>query len=948
MSKKQSYKSNRASEWKVGDASQKSLTRETLLKTGISIGAVIIGSTTIGYFQLMSRFTTESLSQVEKYALLRAERESNIFTMAQDNHVILKQALLDRLKSSEGRDLQKEFDERLSARPDGTVRNRSDTFDVKKMPGIFLGQNVKIDADMQRRVVTYFDITQSYGSAWYNRFLNTYIQIPENGIVIYMPDSNWAENAPSDKSFRVTADESFYITDKAHNPQRETVWSGIYYDSVLKNWMASCVTPVDFNGRHIATLGHDILISDLQNRTIQDTLEGTYSLIFRADGRLVAHPHLMDKIRESQGKYNISESQDVHLRNLFKLVTERSTNQVILDNPDGDAYLAITKIKGPDWYFVTVFPKSLLAQRAFNAARILLLVGIASLLIEIMVIFYILRNQLSAPLAKLMGATESIAAGNLDIELDVNRQDELGRLAFLFNKMAQQLRESFTTLAKTNEDLESRVEERTADLKKAIQVADAANHAKSDFLANMSHELRTPLNGILGYAQILARSPTLVERDRRGIQIIDRCGSHLLTLINDVLDLSKIEANKLEIHPHPANLPLLLQSVVEICRIKAEQKGLDFLYEPPSDLPTGILVDEKRLRQVLINLLGNAVKFTEKGQVTLRITVVAKPESLVGENAVRTLCFQIEDTGVGMTAEQLQKIFIPFEQVGNTKKQSEGTGLGLSISQKIVETMGGNIRVRSQQEVGSVFEFDIDCPLAEAWAQTNAIAYRQNIIAYEGDCKTILVLDDSWENRSVILHLLEPLGFTVLEACDGNEGLLQAAQHQPDLIIIDLVMPGMDGWEFLKQLRQSEKLKDAIAVVSSANVFERDRQRSLDAGGTDFLPKPVRAEELYDMLAKHLDLTWIEEESNIPIAQPKTSITTLIPPISELAILLDYAKKGQIKGLQEELDKLAQVDETYQPFVEHLSQAAKGFNIQKIRQFLQESIHKPALNSSKR
>jgi CheY-like chemotaxis protein len=359
------------------------------------------------------------------------------------------------------------------------------------------------------------------------------------------------------------------------------------------------------------------------------------------------------------------------------------------------------------------------------------------------------------------------------------------------------------------------------------------------------------------------------------------------------------------------------------------------------------LVDEKRLRQVLINLLGNAIKFTEKGQVILRVTVIAKPEFLIGENASRTLCFQIKDTGVGMTPEQIQKIFTPFEQVGDTQKQAEGTGLGLSISQKIVETMEGYIRVKSQQNVGSVFEFDIDCPLAEAWAQANAIANRQKITGYQGDRQTILVLDDSWENRSVIVHLLEPLGFRVIEACEGCEGLMQASQHQPDLIITDLAMPGMDGWEFLEQLRKTEALKDMIAVVSSASVFERDRQRSMDSGSNDFLPKPVRAEELYDMLAKHLDLTWIEE-ANMPTAQPKTRITMVIPPISELTILLDCAKKGQIKGLQEEFDKLAQLDETYQPFVEHLSQAAKGFNIQKIRQFLQEAIHEPALNSSKR
>jgi signal transduction histidine kinase/CheY-like chemotaxis protein len=932
---------------KDSDRSHRSLTQQTLLKMALSIGAIILGSTVIGYTQIMDRVTKESLSQVEKYALLRVQRESTIFKLAQDNHTVLKKTLLARLQDSakevSDRDLQAAFAQRFVRLPDGTTRSAAG-FNPQKTAGLFLGQNVTVDAEIQRRVLVYADILDAYGSAWSNRFVNTYMQIPENGIAIYMPSYAWTQNAPSDPAFRVTADESFFITDKQNNPTRQTAWTGIYYDQVMKNWMVSCVTPVDVQGKHIATIGHDILISELQDRTNREALEGTYNLIFREDGRLVAHPKLMEEIQKSGGRYNISTANNSSLQDIFTLVKQRSTQRII-ENSQNGTYLAVNQIAGPNWYFVTVVPKSLLARQAFSAASTILFIGVASLLVEIVLVAYILRRQLSAPLKKLMSAIESIAAGNLDIELDASRQDELGRIAYLFNQMTHQLKSSFTALETTNERLEIRVEERTAELTQAKEIADNANKAKSDFLANMSHELRTPLNGILGYAQILERSKTLLEKEKHGVNIIHQCGSHLLTLINDVLDLSKIEARKLELTPTAIHLPSFIQGVVEICRIRAEQKKIEFIYHPDVQLPEGIYTDEKRLRQVLINLMSNAIKFTDVGSVTLKVEVTAEQ---IDPNLVQIL-FQVEDTGVGIAAADSDKLFRAFEQVGDRKRQAEGTGLGLAISQQIVQLMGGQIQVKSQVGVGSDFYFTAAFPLAASWAMQKSNQDGRVLSGYEGEPRRLLIVDDRWENRAVLINLLEPLGFELHEAENGQQGLNQLITLQPDLVITDLAMPIMDGFELLQHIRQSESLKHQKVIVSSASVAQLDQQMAIDAGGDDFLSKPIDANQLFQQLQLHLNLQWTYEEvevkhqpdlsSELSAPSSQSNATALVlPPTSTLESLLEIAQQANLKGLREQLDRLVQANPDYYPFVHPIVQLCKQFKAEEVEMLIQRHL----------
>ncbi|WP_242056306.1 MULTISPECIES: hybrid sensor histidine kinase/response regulator [unclassified Nostoc] len=478
-----------------------------------------------------------------------------------------------------------------------------------------------------------------------------------------------------------------------------------------------------------------------------------------------------------------------------------------------------------------------------------------------------------------------------------------------------------------------------AQLKKSASAADTANRAKSEFLANMSHELRTPLNGILGCAQILLRSQGLPEREQYHVNIIEQCGSHLLTLINDILDLSKIEARKLELHPHDVHFPSFIQGIAEICQIRAEQKGILFVYEPAINLPTGVHVDVKRLRQVLLNLLGNAIKFTDEGQVTFKIAAIAQPARKYN------ICFSIEDTGIGIAPAELNKIFLPFEQVSEKKHQTEGTGLGLAITRQLVQMMDSDIHVKSQVGEGSTFWFELEIPEASEWVQSAMSASAEQIIGFEDSPRTILMVDDRWENRTIITNLLQPLGFNVVEATNGKEGLAKAIALKPDLIITDLLMSEMDGFELIQHLRRTPDIQDVKIIVSSASVFETDQHRSIQAGGDEFLSKPIQVDELLQQLERHLGLKWIYKQpqsegeiiNNLVTADNQSD--TLIPPAPEvLQELITLVNKGNFNAILRWADQLETTDPTFAIFANQLRQLARQFNEDAILNFLNKYI----------
>ncbi len=514
------------------------------------------------------------------------------------------------------------------------------------------------------------------------------------------------------------------------------------------------------------------------------------------------------------------------------------------------------------------------------------------------------KKLITKPLALLTEANKSVDLENIETFKEVNigiakSDNELVFLEESFNKMVQRLAIDRQELDRINQDLEFMVEQRTRELREtnetlnqemkvrkhteeefkiAKEQAVNANQAKSEFLSNMSHELRTPLNAILGFAQLVAHNPNIPPEVHDNLGIIQSSGEHLLTLINQVLNLSKIETGRIALNEDKFDLHRLLNDVHDMFAFNANKKNLQLLFERDANVPRNVSTDEGKLRQVLINLISNAIKFTEAGGVTVKVKgekcqVKSEESESTFHSSFFILHLSVADTGPGIAPEEIDHVFEAFGQTATGRQALEGTGLGLVISYKFVQLMGGDMHVTSAVGQGTTLSFDIRVQVVDTADITPRIPTRRVIELEPGQPRyRILVVDDKWDNRQLLIKLLNPFGFDLREAENGQEAIDIWETWEPHLIWMDMRMPVMDGYEATKRIRKldtgtehpSSGIRHPVIIAVTASSFEEERSVVLSAGCDDIVIKPYRETDIVEMLQRHLNVKFLYAADEIP------------------------------------------------------------------------------------